>query len=868
MNDFERLICQRHTALSARQQGVVIVFAIENVNKETITLASQDERFAKNNKIWISKDYDTYIDNYTKNELFYLNGFYATEEQGYDYFSTGNANNHSRVESNNFLPIINLPSLPERSSGHLSENIAVQLPDNGVKFFISPDDDDSVYGPFTIRRENIDVDSIPIFEAVNSTTPLGLQPYYVIKLKKQHLNDLSLSIDFSSEIEAQGSFIRNLSTIKALGNYESVDFISNANLVSYFLRSELFLELSVNKSTISTIKSYMEKIARNGSITKLYKDRYERLPQLIGELLDKNPESAIVNNYFNTEAGKHHITNYLEENKNRLLKDQITEIKAKNEVEVRQLEVQHQNQLASINQRYAQERSSVEEKITELLQNFETKKKEMESKTEEISTQNTNAEIEQLQKKLDEITIDLESKVDILDLFNANTKLQDDYSYYNRRNDELKNDVDKTQSAYDNLINQINDPKILTEEVLKHQTLSRIIQGKSNTKSKIIMDLAPLPISSFHVVGETRSSYINSIKELINANCERLLSYDETANILLTTMQSYLTFFNGAPGVGKTSTAFNMAKALGLTSENNKNGNLLTIPVSRGWTSSKDLLGFYNGMRSHYQPSRTQLYSFLKAINDSRMEEGDMKNHELLQVVLLDEANLSPIEHYWSDFLTICDRFQEENELSLGGGLSDQHNLLLPQSLRFIATINNDSTVEPISDRLLDRAAVINFDSRQNMDAFNLASSELINGAVPYKELAEAFIPTKKLMQQINNDTDKLSDEKNILETFYAVLQKDLPKALPVFISPRKHQTILRYCAVAKDLKLQNTSAIDFAISQHILPKVKGHGDGFFARLTEFQKVAHTTTQLANTKSLLNKIIERGSDSMMDYSLL
>lgn len=58
----------------------------------------------------------------------------------------------------------------------------------------------------------------------------------------------------------------------------------------------------------------------------------------------------------------------------------------------------------------------------------------------------------------------------------------------------------------------------------------------------------------------------------------------------------------------------------------------------------------------------------LKAIEESKYgTENNNINHEMLSMILLDEANLSPMEHYWSDFLSICDTFRKVKILNLGG---------------------------------------------------------------------------------------------------------------------------------------------------------------------------------------------------------
>lgn len=72
--------------------------------------------------------------------------------------------------------------------------------------------------------------------------------------------------------------------------------------------------------------------------------------------------------------------------------------------------------------------------------------------------------------------------------------------------------------------------------------------------------------------------------------------------------------------------------------------------------------------------------------------------------ILLDEANLSPMEYYWADFMNICDDLKDNHTINLG----NDYVFKIPETLHFLATINNDHTTETLSPRLVDRAWIIN----------------------------------------------------------------------------------------------------------------------------------------------------------------
>jgi hypothetical protein len=81
--------------------------------------------------------------------------------------------------------------------------------------------------------------------------------------------------------------------------------------------------------------------------------------------------------------------------------------------------------------------------------------------------------------------------------------------------------------------------------------------------------------------------------------------------------------------------------------------------------------------------------------------------------VVLDEMNLARVEHYFSDVLSCIETRQDiqlhSNGVPLEGttGTSIPASLPLPVNLYVTGTINVDETTNPVSDKVLDRAIVI-----------------------------------------------------------------------------------------------------------------------------------------------------------------
>jgi len=177
-----------------------------------------------------------------------------------------------------------------------------------------------------------------------------------------------------------------------------------------------------------------------------------------------------------------------------------------------------------------------------------------------------------------------------------------------------------------------------------------------------------------NISGKGDDARLDVVKTLTN-NLEkrgRIVTQDDIAVLLTCAIQSLIVTLAGKPGSGKSSTVSELAHVLGIK-EGNKYAH---VQVQRGWSSDRDLLGFYNKLSLCYEPDRFGLYKLLNGLQEIPSE------HQF-SIALLDEANLSPIEHYWTDFMGACDN---TDSFSLSGVKSGQ-SLKLPKALRFIATV-------------------------------------------------------------------------------------------------------------------------------------------------------------------------------------
>lgn len=355
-------------------------------------------------------------------------------------------------------------------------------------------------------------------------------------------------------------------------------------------------------------------------------------------------------------------------------------------------------------------------------------------------------------------------------------------------------------------------------------------------------------------------------EELKNYLCEQIKEYrpDYSPNFILNLVicytQGFLTIFSGEPGTGKTSICDILAHVLGLSQDesNAKGVNLeryIRIPVEKGWTSKRDLIGYYNPLTKQFDRNNRKLFDSLNLLNN---ECGETTSDRPF-VILLDEANLSPMEHYWSDFLGICDNLHDTPPISLG----EDYSFHIPKFLRFVATINNDHTTENLSPRVVDRAWVVHLPAAKRGTAKPLELKKENVPSISWNSLCAAFSPISNTEIIIPTDSVKIYNE--VLDHF---------DEMKIPFSPRSDNAIRRYLSVAQEelsdedefgLNIDKSIvALDFALAQRLLPKINGYGEEFKTQVESLQSLCNSRN-LHNCRAILDDILRKGEKNMMYY---
>lgn len=165
----------------------------------------------------------------------------------------------------------------------------------------------------------------------------------------------------------------------------------------------------------------------------------------------------------------------------------------------------------------------------------------------------------------------------------------------------------------------------------------------------------------------------------------------------------HFVILSGLSGTGKTQLALLYARAIHGKEERDADDPFLFVcPVRPEWTDPTGLTGYYDVLTDRYVvPPFLEAVLVATAFRDSPV------------FIILDEMNLARVEYYFSDVLSAIETGEalplHSNGVPLEGttGSSIPASLPLPPNLYVTGTINIDETTNPVSDKVLDRAILI-----------------------------------------------------------------------------------------------------------------------------------------------------------------
>lgn len=320
---------------------------------------------------------------------------------------------------------------------------------------------------------------------------------------------------------------------------------------------------------------------------------------------------------------------------------------------------------------------------------------------------------------------------------------------------------------------------------------------------------------------------IKKIFEYINS---KGFVYDEKLlkNFYLSLKSKPFVLLAGTSGTGKTRLVRLFAEAIGAYGS----GRYKQVAVKPDWSDSMDLFGHVN-LDNKFVPGA--IVEFIKKAADD--------SDKLPYILCLDEMNLARVEYYFSDFLSIIEtRDWVEDEIVTDNlvpkicysGDEDAEklysNLMIPENLYIIGTVNMDETTFPFSKKVLDRANTIEF----SYVDFNLPESISPNEA-KVVEVKNEFLRSEYL--KLRTDCiDKWEAVKKFNEDI-AKINRVLEKSDSHF-GYRMRDEIIFYMLYNDEFGLlEEKEAFDNQIMQKILPRIQGSAESTANILRELFKI-------------------------------
>jgi MoxR-like ATPase len=484
-----------------------------------------------------------------------------------------------------------------------------------------------------------------------------------------------------------------------------------------------------------------------------------------------------------------------------------------------------------------------ERRLFKVQQDIEKKIEQLEHESgfqEELTQKKltADAELESKKKELSELSSKYKELKSIDDLEKKLKELSDDIKSEQRREITLEDTIKKLKK-------DIEESDTVLQIRLRDMVpyVSSIIQAPIPVKeNKTNLDEQILAKGNEEPNAELASNIVNGICTQFSKHYDREYSPALVASILVAYHQNFMTIFSGPPGLGKTSFVRIFSKILNL-------GNRFKeVAVGRAWTSDREFIGFYNSLTDTFSPASSGMYQYLKGV------ENDVPKNATSQLILLDEANLSPIEHYASILLNVAD-LESERVIPAGKGV-----IKLPSSLRVIGTVNHDMTTEPLSARLLDRSPVIPFDFDFDFD----------NDETPRIETECELNYSSQIFLDLFGIDSKITDNSITDDTIIKIVDilkdKKSDWGLPFIISKRKQKNIRKYIEVLTPVLLIScslsyqdalNSACDYATLFFLLPPISGNGTGLELRLIELRTTL-SALNLKKSEAKIDDMLNRG----------
>ncbi len=301
---------------------------------------------------------------------------------------------------------------------------------------------------------------------------------------------------------------------------------------------------------------------------------------------------------------------------------------------------------------------------------------------------------------------------------------------------------------------------------------------------------------------------------------------------------SRLEILEGLSGTGKSSLPRYFAKYV--------SANVLFMPVQATWRDKSSVLGYFNDFARSYNET-----DFLLSLYEASY------NPDVINIYVLDEMNISRVEYYFADFLSVLEYPSDQWKIRLlqlpygfiPPSKLDEGYLKIPTNSYFVGTANKDDSTFSISDKVYDRAITMFFDNRNEPFEVKEDVAPIKLSASKLQSLYQEALNNKQSLlkkadyQKLMKITDFIYDEFDV--TFGNRILNQIEIIVPVFVA----------CGGTKE------SALDFLLSRKLLAKLEGRFEEYvkasLKRLLELINQTYGSGVLPRSTHIINNLIKR-----------
>ncbi|MBR4420490.1 MAG: hypothetical protein IKT32_06375 [Clostridia bacterium] len=299
---------------------------------------------------------------------------------------------------------------------------------------------------------------------------------------------------------------------------------------------------------------------------------------------------------------------------------------------------------------------------------------------------------------------------------------------------------------------------------------------------------------------------------------------------------SHFEILEGLSGTGKSSLPRYFAKFV--------NGRALFMPVQATWRDKTNILGFFNEFTQTYSET-----DFLIEIYRANY------NPDLIHIFVLDEMNISRVEYYFADLLSVLEYPEDEWLLKV---MTVPYNFMPPVKLEdgtvripvnayFVGTANKDDSTFTITDKVYDRAITTEFDYKNDSFTVDGAYEPVMLTHSKLTSLYDSALnnPEFKLNKE---DYDKLNAIGEFVYDQFGIaignrILTQIDNIVPVFVASGGTKE----------------TAIDFMISKKLVSKIEGRFEEYvktaLKQLLDLIAKTYGEKVLPKTEKVINNIL-------------